>query len=154
MRSALTALLLLLAAPAAAQDKPAVIDDAAWIAGRWVGDGLGGTAEESWSPPMGGQMAGTFTLVRGGKPVFYELMLIDVQPGGLRLRVKHFNADFTAWEDKGGWHSFEPISAAPGDLRFKGLSLRRQGDELLITVTLRENDGTVKDHLLRMRRAG
>ncbi|RYY34034.1 MAG: hypothetical protein EOP59_16885, partial [Sphingomonadales bacterium] len=66
------AVLLAMATPAVAQD--ATIADAAWLAGRWVGEGLGGQVEESWSPAMGGQMAGHFTLVQDGKPVFYELM--------------------------------------------------------------------------------
>ena len=35
-----------------ASDKPrAKIEDMAWLAGRWLGDGLGGISEEIWSPP-------------------------------------------------------------------------------------------------------
>jgi hypothetical protein len=144
---------LLAANPATAQESHVSIDDAAWLAGRWVGEGLGGHVEESWSAAMGGQMVGHFALVQNNRPVFYEIMLIDVQPGGLRLRVKHFNPDFTAWEDKAGWHSFEPVAAAREDLRFRGLWLRRDKEELLITVTLRGDDGVPKEHLLRLRRA-
>ena len=140
------------AVPAYAQ-APATIDQAAWLAGRWVGEGLGGQVEESWAPAAGGQMIGHFQLVKDGKPAFYEIMLLDAQPGGLRLRVKHFNPDFTAWEDKGDWHSFEPVSVKPDTIDFKGLTLARSGDELLITVTLRAKDGTVTDHPLKLRRA-
>ena len=143
--------LVLAAAVTAAQ--PAPIDSASWLAGRWVGEGLGGHVEESWTPAAGGQMIGHFQLVKGGKPVFYELMLLDAQPDGLRLRVKHFNADFTAWEDKAVWHSFEPLSVEPDVLKFKGLTLKRSGSDLLITVTLRAKDGTVTDHPLKLRRA-
>jgi len=139
-----------LAAPA---NSTASIRDAAWLAGRWVGEGMGGQVEETWAPAAGGQMIGHFELVRGGKPVFYEIMLLDRQEKGLRLRVKHFNPDFTAWEDKGGWHSFEPVSASPDELRLKGLTLSRAGNALTATVTLREKDGTVRDHSIRMRRA-
>jgi hypothetical protein len=147
---ALFALALAVAAPAQAAP---TIDDAKWLAGRWVGEGLGGQVEESWAPVAGGQMVGYFQLVRGGKPVFYEMMLLDVQPGGLRLRVKHFNPDFTAWEDKAVWHSFEPLSAEPDLLKFKGLTLARTGNELLITVTLRAKDGTVTHEPLKLTRA-
>jgi hypothetical protein len=149
--SALLALasLAFAAAPAAAQR----IEDAAWLAGRWVGEGLGGTVEETWAPAAGGQMVGHFQLVKGGKPVFYELMLLDSQAGGLRLRVKHFNPDFTAWEDKAGWHSFEPVAAEKDRLRFKGLQLARQGDRLTITVTFRAKDGSLHDEVLKLRRA-
>ncbi len=137
------------AAPAAAQ----TIEDAAWLSGRWVGEGLGGSVEETWAPAAGGQMVGHFQLVKAGKPVFYEIMLLDSQPGGLRLRVKHFNPDFTGWEDKAVWHSFEPVAAEPDRLRFKGLELARDGDRLMVTVTLRGKDGTVVDHVLKLRRA-
>jgi len=131
----------------------ASIDDAAWLAGRWVGEGLGGSVEESWSPPRGGQMAGHFLLVRDGKPAFYEIMLLDEHEGGLRLRVKHFNPDFVGWEEKDGWHSFEPLSVAPGDLRFEGLTLRLEGGELVSTVTIRDRkDDSVRDHVLRHKR--
>jgi hypothetical protein len=142
---------LALASPFAAA--AADIADASWLAGRWVGEGLGGTIEESWAPAAGGQMIGHFQLVSGGKPAFYELLLLDAQPTGLRLRVKHFNPDFSAWEDKAEWHSFEPVSAAPNLLRFKGLTLERKDDELTILVTLKAKDGTVTEHPLKLRRA-
>ena len=131
----------------------ASIADASWLAGRWVGEGLGGQVEESWAPAAGGQMIGHFQLVKDGKPQFYEIMMLDVQPGGLRLRVKHFNPDFTAWEDKGGWHSFEPVSVAPNQLRFKGLSFDRDGDRLKIVVTFKNKDGSIHHAPLTLRRA-
>lgn len=129
------------------------IADASWLAGRWVGEGLGGSIEETWAPAAGGQMVGHFQLVKGGKPAFYEIMLLDAQPAGLRLRVKHFNSDFTAWEDKGDWHSFEPVAVAPDLLKFKGLTFDRKGDQLTITVTFKKKDGTVYQEPLQLRRA-
>lgn len=131
----------------------ATIADASWLSGRWVGEGLGGTVEETWAPAAGGQMVGHFQLVKDGKPVFYELMMLDVQPRGLRLRVKHFNADFTAWEDKGGWHSFEPVSAEPNLLNFNGLTLARDGETLNIVVTMKQKDGRIERVPLKLRRA-
>lgn len=147
--------LLAIAPPAPAQSpQPASIGQAGWLAGRWVGEGLGGTLEEVWSPPQGGQMVGHFALLRHGAPVFYEMLLIDEQPGGLRMRVKHFNPDFTGWEDRGGWHSFEPVSAGAQSLTFRGLALRLEGEQLLITLTLRDRaTGATTDQLLRLRRA-
>ena len=139
-------------AGAASAAEPA-ISDAAWLAGRWVGEGLGGQVEEVWSPPAGGQMVGHFTLVKEGKPVFYELLLLDVAPLGLRMRAKHFNPDFTAWEDKAGWHSFEPVSARPDSIKFEGLTISRNGDELIMLLTLKAKDGTVTDQPIRFRRS-
>ncbi|WP_310467530.1 DUF6265 family protein [Sphingomonas sp.] len=131
----------------------AKIADAAWLAGRWVGQGLGGEIEENWSPAADGQMVGHFQLTSGGKVKFYELEVIDEQPAGLRMRVKHFNRDFTGWEEKGGWHSFEPVSATPGVLKFRGLTLTREGaDAMTIGIMLKE-DGKVREETLRLRRA-
>ena len=131
----------------------ATIADASWLPGRWVGEGLGGTIEETWAPAAGGQMVGHFQLVKDGKPVFYELMLLDASSKGLRMRVKHFNADFTAWEDKAGWHSFEPVAAEPNVLKFNGLTLERKGDEMTIVVTLKQKDGRIEHMPLKLRRA-
>lgn len=148
-------LLMLAAAPAMAQPAPrASIGQASWLAGRWVGEGLGGRIEEVWSPAHGGQMVGHFILLRDGAPVFYEMLLLDEQATGLRMRVKHFNPDFVGWEERGGWHAFEPRAAAPQSLQFRGLALRLEGEELVITITLRERaDGPAQDHVLRLRRA-
>jgi hypothetical protein len=152
----IAAALLGAACAAQAQTAPApaaTIEDAAWLAGRWVGEGLGGELEETWAPPAGGQMVGHFRLMQGGAVRFYEIMLLDVTEGGVRMRVKHFNPDFTGWEEKDGWHAFEPLSAGPRSLDFSGLTIRREGEnELVITVTIRYPDG-VRDQVLRMRRA-
>src|SRR5688572_27278838 len=82
-------------------ERAATIEDAAWLAGRWVGEGFGGQMEETWAPPVGGQMVGHFRYWRDGQPQIYEIMLMDVVEGGVRLRVKHFNPDFTGWEERG-----------------------------------------------------
>jgi hypothetical protein len=137
-----------------AAQEPVTIEDAAWLAGRWIGEGLGGQVEETWAPPSGGQMAGHFRLTRDGKPVFYEFELIDEHDGGLRFRVKHFNPDFTGWEERDGWASFAFEGATSAGLRYRGLALRRVGaDGMEITIRIRHPDGRVVDEVLRLRRA-
>lgn len=136
-----------------AAERTATIQDAAWLAGRWVGTGLGGELEEVWSPPAGGQMVGHFRLLRDGKPQFYEFMLIDVADGGVRLRLKHFNPDHTAWEEKDGWVTFSPVSAGPDELAFSGLRIVRNGADA-ITMKLRLRNGDqVSEETLQFRRA-
>ena len=60
------AALLAFAGPALArEDAPstppkATIADAAWLAGRWTGEGMGGTLSQGVSAPVGGQMASYF----------------------------------------------------------------------------------------------
>ena len=43
-----------------------------------------------------------FKLFSGDEPAMYEILLLTVEDGTLSLKVKHFNPDFTAWEEKGG----------------------------------------------------
>ena len=133
--------------------RAASIEDAAWLAGRWVGEGFGGQMEETWAPPIGGQMVGHFRYWREGQPQFYEIMLLDVVEGGVRLRVKHFNPDFTGWEERGEWHAFEPVSAAPDALIFNGLEIRREGeDRIVMRIRMRRGD-VVEEEILRFERA-
>ena len=161
---AAVALLSVFALPAHAQNRvqPAppptaeqvrVIESASWLAGRWVGEGLGGQLEETWSTPASGQMVGHFRLVRNGVVAFYEICLLDVVDGGLRMRVKHFNPDFVGWEERDGWHAFDPASVSQDALSFTGLTLRRVGDDALeIVLSIRYPDG-VREETLRLRRA-
>lgn len=140
-------------AQTATPPRAARIEDAAWLAGRWLGEGFGGQMEEAWAPPVGGQMVGHFRYWRDGAPQFYELMLMDVVEGGVRMRVKHFNPDFVGWEEKDGWHTFDPVSAAPGALLFNGLEIRREGeDRVVMTIRLRRGD-VVEEEVLRFQRA-
>lgn len=134
-------------------ERPATIEDAAWLAGRWVGEGFGGQMEETWAPPVGGQMVGHFRYWRDGQPQFYEIMLMDVVEGGVRMRVKHFNPDFTGWEERGEWHAFEPVSAAPDALIFNGLEIRRESEaRIVMRIRLRRGD-VVEEEILRFERA-
>lgn len=142
---------LFVAAEARAQSAP-TIDDVAWLAGRWVGEGLGGEMEEVWSPPVGGQMVGHFRLVRNGAPVFYEIILLDATEAGVRMRVKHFNPDFVGWEEKDAWITFEPVSVSETEIVFSGLAIHRESeDEITMTLRMRRADG-VRDETLRFRR--
>jgi hypothetical protein len=159
----LGATLLLSACVAQAQTAPATMteaghrasaSDVAWLAGRWVGEGLGGQMEEVWSPPAGPQMVGHFRLEQDGVATLYEIMLLDEFEGGLRMRVKHFNPTFVGWEEKDAWHTFPFVSAAPGVLLLDGLEFRRQGtDRLIIRLSIGQADGSVETETLNFHRA-
>ena len=103
----MTALLLLLAATSsfgeqpwttntlrlAAGEKspPATIADMGWYEGRWTGSGLGGHNEEVWSPPRDGAMMGMYRMIKEGKPVFYELLIITEESGSLMIKLSTFS---------------------------------------------------------------
>ncbi|MBI1187780.1 MAG: hypothetical protein GC206_10725 [Alphaproteobacteria bacterium] len=148
---AMAVLLLFCSAPAALAQ--ASIEDARWLAGRWVGEGLGGEMEESWSAPAQGRMVGYFRLVREERVAFYELMLLEETEAGLEMRVKHFTPDFVGWEEKDAWVRFAPLRAAPGVLEFQGLSLRLEGETMIGVIRLRYGESDVRDEVLRYRRA-
>ena len=134
----------------------ASLDEAAWLIGRWAGTGMGGDVDEFWSPALGGQMVGHFRYAKDGEPGFYEIMMIDRTEAGIRMRVKHFDPDFTAWEDKAEWVEFEPVSTSPGQLRFNGLVLDRRidgADEIMTaTLRMRQKDGEVSDVVFTLKR--
>lgn len=138
----LLAILWSASAIAVAEDPPAV-EDLAWLAGRWTGDGLGGTCEEIWSPPMAGAMVGTFRHFKNGEPVFYELLLLTVQEGQVVMKVKHFTPGFEAWEEKADSITFRLKELTPTRADFGGLVMNRVGDDRLqINLTFVESDGS------------
>lgn len=118
------------------------LEHASFLVGRWSGTGMGGEVQEAWSPPVGGQMVGHFTYSKDGKPVFYEILLLRPdENGGLEMLVKHFNADFTAWEAKDEWHTFKADRSAPNDLRFKGLTIAHDAGVMTATVMMKRGEG-------------
>jgi hypothetical protein len=126
----------------------ATLDDAAFLVGRWAGTAFGERMEESWSQPTGGSMVGTFKLFEGDVAAMYELMLLTVEDGTLSLKVKHFNADFTAWEDKPDYVNFRLVAKADGELHFGGLSFYRRSDDRLDGyIVMRNGDQISEQHM-------
>ena len=128
-----------------ARPPAATIADMAWLAGHWTGQALGGTSEEMWSPPAHGTMMGMYRLLRDGKPVFYELLTLVEENGSLVLRLKHFNADLTGWEEKDKSLSFPLVAKEPGAMHFEAMTFRPQGKTLTVYLAIGQKDGSVKE---------
>ena len=144
--------LLVLALASNAVAAPSV-DDLAWLSGRWTGEGFGGTIEETWNPPSGGAMIGTFRLVKDGKPVFYEFLTIAPSERGLEMRLKHFNPDMTGWEEKEKFIDFLYLGSEGSVYRFAGLRFERDGEDALsIYLSMRRKNGEVREEKFRMTR--
>lgn len=153
-----------LAAPALAQNVrergenqspvPARVADFAWLAGRWIGEGLGGKVEEVFSPPAGGAILGHFQLWNDAGPRFYELENFVEENGSVVLRVKHFGPTFKAWEDKEDFAAF-PLLAVEGQrFYFSGLTFERIGErEMRQHLVIHGKDGTAREEVLTYRRA-
>ena len=113
---------------------------AAWLAGRWVGDGFGGISEEVWSPPQAGSMMATYRHIKDGEITFYEFMLIVEEPDGITFRLKHFSSEMNGWEDKTESVDFPLIEATENAIRFDGLEYHKLGNDKM-KIELRISDG-------------
>lgn len=121
----------------------AKIEDLGWLAGSWVGEGLGGRATEVYSAPAGGQIVGHFSLQgKDGSVSFYELMTIAAKGASLSYRIKHFNPEMTGWEAKDAMERFDLVATAPDVWYFDGMTIRRTGaGNMTVTVRIERKDG-------------
>ena len=163
----------LLASPLAAQETrtapeghtppPATLDEVGWLIGQWGGTGIGGApAMESWLPPSGPTMVGTFVQTKtdeaGAEAImFTEHLYLMEEEGTLVLRLKHFNADLTGWEEKDGMLTFRLIAVEDCAAYFRSLTLRCDDAEdgtrgLLAAVRMKSKDDKVNELLFRFKR--
>ena len=141
-----------LRAPAGAAGPPATLEAMKWLVGHWKGTGLGGVSEEMWAEPAGGVMMGMYRLVISGKPSFYEFIHLAEENGSLVMKLKHFNADLTAWEEKERFVTFRLVKLGPDAAYFDGLTMRRSVNELQIFLALRDKEGKVREEEFRLER--
>lgn len=119
------------------------IDDFAFLAGYWQGEGFGGQSEEMWMPPSNGRMFGIFTQTNDGALVFSEYMEISESESGWAVRLKHFNPDFSGWEEKTDYVNFPFDSVSDNKAVFGGLSYEVTGDKLTVSLRMRQSDGSL-----------
>lgn len=136
------------------EERPAAtLEDASWLAGSWTGTAFGGRFEAVWNPPSAGSMVGLYKLFDDEGVRFYEILLMTVEDGALSLKVKHFSADFVAWEEKPDYHTFRMVKVEPDALHFGGLSLYRRGDDAIDGyIVMRKDDEITEHHLAYTRR--
>ncbi len=122
---------------------PAGLEEMDWLVGQWVGEGIkGAPAMESWLPPMGGTMVGTFVQeTPDGEIMFTEHLYLMEEEGSLVLRLKHFNADLTGWEEKDHMLTFRLVAIEDCAAYFHALTLRcddpeKPGEGLVAAVRM------------------
>ena len=125
------------------------IQDSAWLAGHWIGDGFGGTSEELWTKPVDGVMMGMFRLHdKDGKLVFYEFLTLDDKG----LTLKHFHPDLKGWETKDEVVTFNMVETPPGKIILKGLRFEKKSEtEMHISLSLRRGDA-IETEVFHMKR--
>lgn len=152
MSGAVLALSLWVGSVGGAREATSSVDELAWLAGHWRGEGLGGECEEIWSAPMAGTMMGSFRLTKQGEVQFYELLVLTRDGDDIVMKVKHFTPEFVGWEEKEDAVTFVLEHVEPNRARFEGLTLERNGDELDVTLRMRRNDGSVEQEPFHFRR--
>ena len=132
---------------------PATLEEVAWLVGAWTGEAFGGTFEEVWNPASAGSMVGMFKVLGDDGVSFYELMLLVEEEGSLGLKVKHFAADFTAWETKEDYVHFRLVRVDPQAVHFSGLSFYRINEDEIHGYIAMHNDEKVWEEKLIYRRS-
>ena len=131
---------------------PATLQDVSWLVGSWTGEAFGGTFEEVWNPPSKGSMIGFFKFMDDDAVSFYELLLLVEEEGSLSLKVKHFNPDFSAWEDREEYVDFRFVSASEDVIHFSGISFYRMSrNEIHAWIRMRNGDRISEEKLVYRR---
>ena len=129
----------------------ATLDDVGWLVGDWVGTAFGAQFEEVWNPPSAGSMVGLFKYFED-EVGFYEIMLIVEEEDSLTLKVKHFNADFSAWEEKAEYVSFRLVAVEEDAIHFSGLSFYRNDQDSFTGYIVMRYGDDVREEVLEYRR--
>lgn len=130
-------------------------DDISWIAGEWIGDGFGGVSYEYWSAPIADAMIGTYRHVGEGQNTFYEFFSITKnEDGSFIMKLRHFNPDLNAWEDKEGQLVWEYNGKTENGFTFGPCTYERVGDtQMEITLLMKQDDGSVGKEIFNFKRA-
>jgi hypothetical protein len=131
----------------------ATIEDMAWLAGFWTGEAFGGVVEETWNAPSAHTMVGLFKLVQDDQPSFYELQLLVEEDDSLVWKVKHFDPDFGAWEERADFASFSLVKLSERGAWFDGLTLLREGPDRLVLYLAMTHEGEVSEEKLVYQRS-
>ena len=131
----------------------ATLDDAQWLVGSWAGTAFGKRFEEVWNPPSSGSMVGMFKLYGDDGVSMYELMVMTVLDGTLSLKIRHFNADFTAWEGKDEDVTLRLVKKERDALHFGTISFyRRDEDHIDAYVLFMDGDEVFERPIVYERR--
>ncbi len=132
----------------------ATLEDVSWMVGNWVGEAFDSSFEEVWNPPSAGSMVGMFKLFNNEGVTFYELLLLIEEEGSLSLLVKHFNDDFTAWEEKEDYVRFRLVNIEDNAVHFSGISFYSINDDEMHGYLVMHNDDDRWEEKLVYRRRG
>jgi hypothetical protein len=94
----------------------ATADDLAFLAGTWRGEAEGMVFEETWLPPVAGNLTGVFRLVTGGGVELVEIMTLTDGAEGMTYRLRHFDTALVPWASEvDGPMRSSGVTAVDGD---------------------------------------
>lgn len=127
------------------------LKDLAWMVGDWRTEVGGGQLQESWAPPQGDAMIGTFRWgKKDGTTSLFEFLTIVDDGGELVFRFRHFGKGLAAWEEKDAPLTFkltrsseqEAVWENPTQKALMKMTYRKDGaDKLNIALESTGKDG-------------
>jgi hypothetical protein len=119
-------------------------EDLAFLAGHWRGELGDSVIEETWLPPVAGNLTGVFRMTGKDKVDLVEIMTLTETDGGVDYRLRHFDTALTPWaseadgpivgttvlidEDSVRFNMSDP------DTGVQAITYDREGDSLVGTV--------------------
>ncbi|MHA2239588.1 MAG: DUF6265 family protein [Candidatus Hodarchaeales archaeon] len=70
------------------------------LEGNWRGKIGNDIVDEYWSATLADSIMGMFRWEKAGKVSFYEFVVIDKIEDKIMLKIKHFHANLTGWEER------------------------------------------------------
>jgi hypothetical protein len=137
-----SSLLLAAGRPAGAEPPAppaASLADVAFMAGHWVGGDEGELSEEVWSAPHGDSMMGMWRYVKDGRTRIYELLTLTPDGPGIVLRIRHFDPQLVAREEKERPVALPLVAKGPKLAVFEGSESGGRGT-VRLTYRLETND--------------
>jgi len=128
-------------------------DKISWITGDWIGDGFGGVSYETWTEPIAGIILCTYRHVSEGTNNFFELIPVsEDDKGSLVMKLRHFNPNMTAWEDKEGQLVWEMTEITDTSVTFGPCTYKLiEKDKMEISLIM-NNDGMVETEVFNFKR--
>jgi hypothetical protein len=117
------------------------IENLKWLEGNWTTEKWGGTVEEYWSAPNANTIIGMFRFLNEEGVQFTEHWMLSEIEGNPVLRLRHFNPDFTSWEEKDEYVEFSFVEMGENYIQFEGLryELLKTG-ELKVSLKMKQGD--------------
>lgn len=131
--------------PASAESE---ITKLAWLEGTWRLERQGERLEESYGPPLGNSITGTFRWLRGDSAWIYEFLLIEERGGKVTYYLRHFGPGSVGHEAETKPIALPLVDLGDGEAVFEDLAsrpqrliLRREGKDGLTVATEGGRDG-------------